>query len=76
MRCGRCGERLNKRKAVWLELDGRTNIYYPVSLGSRPDSQGCFEFGVDCARAVLANGGRNVRIGRLADRKLYPLRNL
>lgn len=62
--CIRCGKRLDHDKSVWLELSFRTGLYaesVPVE-----ESQGGFEFGADCARAILKNGGEMVRIGRAA----------
>jgi hypothetical protein len=55
--CERCGEQLNPDTAVWLELSWKTNRY----AGAVPteESQGWFSFGRACAKAVLANGGKN-----------------
>ena len=63
--CIRCGKRLDHAKSVLLELNMRTGLY--CTGGVPPDdSQGCFEFGADCAKAILKNGGELVRVGRAA----------
>lgn len=47
--CTRCGEELNEAKAVWLELDTRTNTYTADPVPEK-HSQGCFIFGSACAK--------------------------
>lgn len=64
--CIRCGKRLDHSKSVWLELNCATSLYCEAGKVPADDSQGGFEFGADCARAVLKNGGKMVRIGRAA----------
>jgi hypothetical protein len=65
--CERCGENLNTRRAVWLELDQNTNLFYkPGALPAGAVSQGGFKFGSACAKKVLAAGGRNERIRHAA----------
>jgi hypothetical protein len=67
--CERCGEKLDRAKAVWLELSNTTCLYHPD--GKLPEgevSQGCFPFGSACARAVLKNGGDNEKIRGGRDR--------
>ncbi len=51
--CARCGRELDDQRIVTLELDQRTMTYAP--LGSVPEahSQGCFSFGVACAKKEL-----------------------
>lgn len=63
--CIRCAKRLDHSNSVWLELNCRTGLY---CVGGVPeaDSQGSFEFGAACARAILMNGGEMVRVGRAA----------
>lgn len=57
--CERCGEQLDESKAVWLELDSRTNLYHaPGAFPADGWSQGGFLFGSACAKAVLKAGGR------------------
>lgn len=60
--CERCGETLDPDTAVWLELSWKTNLYATVGTVPSDESQGCFSFGRDCAKAVLANGGKNAHI--------------
>jgi len=58
--CGRCNEKLNPAKAVWLELSITDGNYYPE--GQFPishESQGGFSFGKDCARTVLTRDSKN-----------------
>jgi len=71
--CERCGEKLNPKTLVYLELSTKAGLFTDpdkVSLGAAEseggENQGAFPFGKACARAVLANGGDCVRIGRLA----------
>lgn len=57
-RCERCGEWLNRKRMVWLELNCTTGEW--IKAGSAPwsdgpASQGCFPFGAACARRVLKN---------------------
>jgi len=48
--CTKCGQKLDPKTAVWLELDQRDNTYH--SRGDVPEnlSQGWFPFGSACAR--------------------------
>lgn len=50
--CNECGQPIDPDRAVWLEMDRDRARYYKI--GTVPDnrSQGCFEFGPDCARKV------------------------
>lgn len=63
--CGRCGKKLDHSKSEWLELSNATGLY---CTGGLPDdeSQGCFEFGADCAAAILKNSGKLELVGRAA----------
>jgi hypothetical protein len=60
--CERCGEQLNPKTMVWLELDQDTARYTDKELPSGHVSQGGFTFGRACAKNVLNNGGVNRRI--------------
>lgn len=50
--CERCGEKLNPKKMVWLELDQRTNTYTDGYV-SEEVSQGGFTFGRACSVKML-----------------------
>jgi len=61
--CERCGEKLNPKTMTMLEQDTRTNRFRrPEAFPATGLSQGAFPFGRACAKAVIANGGANVRI--------------
>lgn len=64
--CERCGERLNKKTLVWLELSQETGLFTDPDKVVLPEneSQGSFTFGKACAKAVLNNGGDLERIER------------
>lgn len=47
--CSRCGNKVDPRKVVHLELDQRINAYHDFGGVPEEDSQGGFEFGQDCA---------------------------
>lgn len=64
--CLRCGKALGRQKSVWLELNCTTGLYCEEGTIPRNDSQGSFEFGAACARAILKNGGELVYVGRAA----------
>lgn len=53
--CSECGKSLNMERAVWLELDQRTDRFVDPNVVTVPPdkSQGCFAFGAACARKVL-----------------------
>lgn len=59
--CERCHARLDPAAAVWLDLSTRTGRYSDEAHPAA-ESQGCFAFGPDCAKAVLAAGGECVEI--------------
>lgn len=61
--CERCGEKLNPKTSVMLEMDGSSNLYYKPGKLPPERSQGGFYFGKACAKAVLANGGAVQTIG-------------
>lgn len=72
--CERCGEELNPKTMVYLELSTKTGLFTdPDKVDLGPDeseggeSQGAFTFGKACAAAVLKNGGDLIRIGKLAN---------
>lgn len=47
--CTKCGEKINPKRAVWLELDQRYGKYAPEGAVPALYSQGGFPFGRDCA---------------------------
>ncbi len=55
--CERCGEELNEKTLVSLELSNTTGKYHKGGIPAREESQGWFDFGQACARAVLKNDG-------------------
>jgi hypothetical protein len=61
--CERCGDKLNLRNTVYLQLNSKTGKY---SDGGVPDDadQGWFAFGRACADRVLKNDGVLVRLRR------------
>lgn len=48
IRCERCGEVLNEKRAKWLELSQTDGNYY-TTLPANHISQGDFPFGTTCA---------------------------
>ena len=50
--CERCGEKLNPKTAVWLELSMTDGNYYK-EIPDGHDSQGGFSFGKACAKSQL-----------------------
>jgi len=50
--CERCGEKLNPKTAVWLELSMTDGNYYN-QIPEGHDSQGGFIFGKACAKSQL-----------------------
>jgi hypothetical protein len=63
--CERCGEKLDEKAAVWMEMNCMTALFYREE-GKVPEdeSQGWFSFGKACAKRVEAAGG-----------ELNPIRN-
>lgn len=55
--CHRCGEKLNNKRIVWLELDQRDNTFTDKPVPEE-FSQGGFSFGVACAKTILKNKGK------------------
>ena len=48
IKCERCGEVLDNKKAKWLELSQTDGNYY-TTLPNNHISQGAFSFGTHCA---------------------------
>lgn len=48
IKCERCGDVLDSKKAKWLELSQTDGNYYTI-LPSSHISQGAFSFGTTCA---------------------------
>lgn len=61
--CERCGDLLDPKTKVYLELNCYTGIYTDPDKVTVPgnESQGLFWFGRACAKRVLASGGCNIR---------------
>lgn len=65
MYCERCGEKLNEKTAVCLELNNSTGLYVlPDTIPAGQVSQGGFFFGSACAKQVLKAGGHVVTTGK------------
>lgn len=62
--CIRCGKKLDHGKSLWLELNFTTGLYCVEGTVPGNESQGGFEFGAACGKAILRNGGKCIRIGR------------
>lgn len=60
--CTRCGERLERPRIFWLELNTDTGLYGREGSVPPAKSQGGFPFGELCALSVLRAGGRLERI--------------
>ena len=60
--CSNCKRLLDPTHIVHLELDERRNLWIdPLQeYIEEEDSRGCFPFGADCAKTILANGGKCV----------------
>ena len=61
--CERCHKPVDKDAAVWFELNSSTGEWLTPGAVPENDSQGCFAFGVDCAKAVRAAPDSWKRIG-------------
>jgi len=59
IKCERCGEVLNPKKAKWLELSNTDGNYY-VQIPKDHISQGCFSFGTTCATNVINETIKNI----------------
>lgn len=62
--CERCGDELDDKTAVWLELNNHTGTYHKDGEVPEEKSQGFFSFGAACSKKVLKNKGELVRIKR------------
>lgn len=52
--CNKCGKALNPKKTIWLEYSITDGCFYHSDeFPSGHESQGCFEFGTDCAKKVV-----------------------
>lgn len=60
-KCLRCQKPLDHAKSTWLELSFKTGLY--AESVPAEESQGSFEFGSACAKAILKNGGNMVCVG-------------
>ena len=60
--CHKCSKKLNEKKTIWLEYSITDDcMYYPKEFPHGHDSQGCFEFGPDCAKKVVTrNEKKNI----------------
>jgi hypothetical protein len=57
--CTCCGRVLNPGRIKWLELNCRTGEWTDPEVAPWPeaDSQGCFPFGIACAKRRLTRDG-------------------
>jgi hypothetical protein len=51
--CTCCGQKLNPKRVVWLELNFATGRYSKPGECPEAESQGAFPFGAACARNTL-----------------------
>jgi phage FluMu protein Com len=60
LRCTRCNQPLNRQRVRWLELNCRTGRYSNPDEAVLPvhESQGCFPFGIACAKTQLKEDRR------------------
>ena len=59
--CSKCNKELNPAKTIWLELSITDDcLYYEEEFPINHDSQGCFEFGADCAKNVVTRNKTNI----------------
>lgn len=65
IKCERCGEVLNIKKAKWLELSETDGNYY-TTLPKGHISQGAFSFGTACATKQI-----NETLTSISNGKLY-----
>jgi hypothetical protein len=55
-RCTHCNRKLDSKKLVWLEKHISTHEFVEAGTATWSDSensQGCFPFGLECARRIL-----------------------
>lgn len=58
--CEKCGDKINPKTAVWLELSLTDGNYYDSnSFPRNHESQGGFSFGKACAKTVLKETKKN-----------------
>lgn len=60
--CNNCGKKLNPEKTIWLEYsitDGC--VYHTDEFPQGHESQGCFEFGTDCAKKVVTRNEQSTK---------------
>ena len=50
--CNCCERKLNPKRTVFLEYSQSKDAYYKAGTVPENDSQGCFPFGVACAKKV------------------------
>jgi len=62
--CERCGEKLNPKKAKWLELSNTDGNYY-VEIPKGHISQGGFSFGTACATTQINETINKLKHGNL-----------
>ena len=60
--CERCGEELRRDRVVSLELSNTTNLYHLDGIPEGEVSQGWFDFGASCAKAVIKESSQAVFI--------------
>jgi hypothetical protein len=60
VRCECCGRELNPARIKWLELNFSTGEWTDPAIAPWPDevSQGCFPFGIACAKRWLMSHRR------------------
>ena len=58
--CERCGEKLNPKKAQWLELSNTDGNYY-LEIPKGHVSQGGFSFGTACAKTQLKETKQKIK---------------
>jgi len=60
--CERCGDKLNPKKAVWLELSNTDGNYYdPKYFPNEHVTQGSFSFGIACSKSQLNETKLNLK---------------
>jgi len=55
--CVRCNEKLDSKTMVSMELSNTTGKYYKGGIPKGEKSQGWFDFGQACAKAIIKNKG-------------------
>jgi hypothetical protein len=54
--CQRCDQEINPDTAIWTEMSNSTGIYHLKGIPEGEESQGWFQFGKDCVKALKATG--------------------